>query len=195
MEILPNRTSMYEKSLNRANRLQNFLRSLAVTLFLFKMIPGVDAQELQKWFANQAVLQCGSHEIATVTSCVEREKDLPYCFNQTIVFIQSNGDVGKSLTFSYSFNDGNQNFIESASCVAISNKNYVAIQSTNFGNCKYCEWADIFSEAGNYVGSSDTKNHDKEFSRKKLSPNFEKAVLLELTKKKPNSTVFFYRTR
>jgi hypothetical protein len=150
-----------------------------ILIFLITIPCLTFAESHENVFAKKDVLQCADKKIVITTSCLEREANLSYCFNQNISFIKNgkNGELISNSNFNYSFNNGNQEFISGATCVSDDNKFYVVLSNTNFSNCKICEWADIFSSDGNYMGSTKGMYSNQSFKRKLISRQLENKIL------------------
>jgi len=52
---------------------------------------------------------------------------------------------------------------------------YIVLGKTNYGNCKACEWVDVFTDTGLYVGSSDGM-YATDFKRQRLSNVTENSI-------------------
>lgn len=128
---------------------------------------------INNWFVKKDVLACGGRDVAIITSCIEKSSDLSYCFSQNVLFIQHEGDIVSNINYNHSFNDGDQQFIAQASCREFNKNYYVILSNTNFSNCKICEWADIFTNNGRYIGSTDGMVDAKNFKRKLISNKYK----------------------
>ena len=141
---------------------------------IIKITPESDVKN--NWFTKRDIVFCGVNDIIITTSCVERELNLPYCFNQNITFIEHDGDIISNVNYNYLFSDGNQQFIAQASCQSNGDQLYLMLLNTNFGNCKICEWIDVFASNGDYIGSTDGMYDEKNFMHKSIPLEFEKMI-------------------
>lgn len=150
--------------------------------------PSVQAQPQVVTASN---LMCGGQKIIIQTTCVEMEPDLPYCPVQNVKF--SSPKHSKIVTFKHEFNDGNQPFIVGAECHVKNSTAFILLRNTNFGNCQVCEWTDVFSAEGKYLGSNEGMFKGESFKRYQLSDK-ESIDVLMTEKFKKSETEFIART-
>ncbi|MYN40373.1 hypothetical protein GTP55_13405 [Duganella sp. FT109W] len=103
-------------------------------------------------YAKHDAFLCAPAKISIDTQCEEKEQDLPYCHTQSVQF-DAHG-TKTAVVYKYQFNRGNQQFITTGECYRKNDTSYVVLSSTNFGNCSVCEWADVFTPQGKYLGST-----------------------------------------
>jgi hypothetical protein len=127
----------------------------ALMLFAFLQIACSSclADENGAWREEQKILNCGEHRISISISCVDVE-DVPFCPNESIRFTHKKTYKTRFIDFNFAFMDGNPPYLASATCVSRKARKYLVLQNANSGNCMGCEWADVYSEAGAYLGST-----------------------------------------
>lgn len=145
----------------------------------------------QPQFVTVSNLTCGEKKIVIQTTCIEKEPDLPYCPIQTISF--SNSKNSQAVAFKHQFNGGNQPFIVGAECHVRGSKVFVLLRNTNFGNCQVCEWTDVFSAEGKYLGSNKGMFNGEGFNRHDINDN-EITNVLMTDKFKKSETEYIART-
>lgn len=141
---------------------------LSVQIFAAELKNNTDTQGIKKirrtkntspeppsnYFINQNFLTCGNSDVLIMTSCVDYEEDMPFCFNQHINIYNKKTSMSSSVNYDLKFDDGNQQLIANIDCKSVDNKNYLILENTNFGNCGRCEWIDVYSENAEYLGST-----------------------------------------
>ena len=58
--------------------------------------------------------------------------------------------------------------MRSISCLAGEPDSYFELTSSNLGSCHVCEWVDVFTERGEYVGSTQGRVEYTSFHFKKI---------------------------
>lgn len=141
------------------------------------------------FFVNQNSIKCGGIDVLILTSCVDHENGLPFCFNQHIVFFDSNKGATSDVNYNHSFDGGNQQFIASIACNKFGKDNYLVITNTNFGNCAMCEWLDVYLEDGKYIGSTQGMSDSRNFTHKPIPKKIEN-FLFQPTSSKPAASEY-----
>ncbi len=103
-------------------------------------------------FTKRQVLLCSAANVEVITSCVE-PRETAFCSSQKVIF----GGAPNAKVIEYTHHRpryADQSFIASASCTEIDGKPYIVLGSTNFGNCDDCEWVDVYTIDGRYIGST-----------------------------------------
>jgi len=134
-----------------------------------------------KTWSNQLVITCDKHKVTLTTSCLEEQVDgLPVCPVQKID-VEGPG-THKSIEYKHTINGGDQEFIAGAECFKKDDQAYLVLTATNFGNCAGCEWEDVFSPNGTYIGSTSGIYTNSGFRHQSLSQKLRrdlKAVIVE----------------
>ena len=116
-------------------------------------------------------LPCGKTDVVITTSCIYRNNgDDVYCFNQNISFLKRNGDILRNANYNAPFLDENQPFVAGLSCIPAKGKFYLLAESANFGNCDGCEWNDLFTEEGIYLGSNALERNASNNFKHRMAP-------------------------
>jgi hypothetical protein len=110
----------------------------------------VSPQVAPTW-TTETYLQCAAVKVQIATTCSEIREGVPYCRSQAVKLME--GAKTTEFKYSYGYNDGSPAFISKISCFEKEHVTYVFLDRTNFGNCAECEWEDVFSGAGEYLGS------------------------------------------
>lgn len=128
-----------------------------------------------KAWSSQRVLQCDEHKITMTTACMDEQVDgLPLCPNQTIAV--EGAKSRKSIEYKHVINGADQQFVTEAECFKKDNQVYLVLTATNFGNCAGCEWEDVFSPDGTYLGSTSGIYTNSGFRHQPLSQNLRKQL-------------------
>jgi len=165
-----------------------YLRSASFALSLLFPIIALAAPLKQAVAVNDLI--CSDQKVLIQTTCQEKEPDLPYCPVQSVTF--SDVKQSQAFTFKHAFNSGNQPFIVGAECHVRNGAAFVLLRNTNFGNCQICEWTDIFSANGRYLGSTEGMFGGESFKRNQVR---DKSLidLLMTEKYKKSETEFIGR--
>jgi hypothetical protein len=142
-------------------RKSKFIMRKILTVFIFEIAilssqlgwanPPKSPPQVAPTWATETSLQCAAVKVQVATTCSEIREGVPYCKSQTVKFTQ--GAKATAFDYAYGYNDGSPAFITKVSCFEKEHATYVFLDRTNFGNCAECEWEDVFSGAGEYLGS------------------------------------------
>lgn len=122
-----------------------------------------------KYFINKNFLRCGGKDVLILTSCVDDEESVSFCFNQHINIYDNKTSLSPSINYNYTFNESHEQFINHASCERVNGEVYLILRSATFGNCGRCEWIDVYSVNGKYIGSSEGMYDSRNFTHFPLS--------------------------
>jgi hypothetical protein len=178
------------KYLSFAICVSSALLSITVLAAPISIAPNSKVQA-QPQVVTASNLICADQKIVIQTTCMEKEPDLPYCPVQTVSF--SSPKNSKIVAFRHEFNGGNQPFIVGAECHVKNSTSFVLLRNTNFGNCQVCEWTDVFSAEGKYLGSNEGMFKGESFKRHQLNDK-ETTDILMTEKFKKSETEFIART-
>lgn len=148
-------------------------------------------------YTNVNTISCGS-TITVATTCFEKMEALPFCHNQTVVLFNPSNEKSFGLSYNYTFNDGNQEFIANITCYTHNKERFIVITNTNFGNCRTCEWFDFYSSNGNYLGSTDGVHQKKLRAESKPLQRNVKSIFFDAHpshQPKPLKSIDIYRTK
>jgi hypothetical protein len=109
----------------------------------------------QRYYSSVHSLECGGKHIVASTHCVSVEEGPGvFCYTQDISFIDLSSKSSSTLKYDHPWRDGTQNSISDISCRSARSRKFVLVASTNFGNCRTCEWYDVYTPDGKYVGTN-----------------------------------------
>ena len=157
-------------------RHENRSRILLFSLYSWLCWCGVaqEAPGSNEAFSKKQSLHCAGYTVEAQTSCSgPREKG--NCSGQTINFTGPGGT--QTLRYHHHrdrFSD--QSFVDSVNCSKVDGKFYVLLESTNFGNCDNCEWDEVFSPDGTYIGSTPGMSEDDKITFKPLLKSLEESL-------------------
>jgi hypothetical protein len=146
---------------------------LAAALLMFNGLSAAPA-----WSENmlsQVSLTCDKHKITLTTSCREEEADgLPLCPSQKM---EAEGPgAKKAIEYKHAINGGDQEFITQAECFKKNDTAYLVLTATNFGNCAGCEWEDVYTPDGTYIGSTSGIYTNAGFRHRSLSQKLRNEI-------------------
>ena len=119
-------------------------------------------------FANVNTLNCGRTKVVITTTC-GNGKEL-YCFNQNVAFITDTAQEDYRQThYDHPYRNGAEPFIYGAACAKFKQKYYVMLESTDYNNCRGCEWSDVFTSEGQYIWSTRGYKGTTSFKRKLIT--------------------------
>lgn len=119
-------------------------------------------------FSNINVLNCDRTKVVITTTC-GNGKEL-YCFNQNVAFIiETEQESYRQIHYDHPYRNGSEPFIYGAACAKFKQKYYVVLDSTDYNNCRDCEWSDVFTSAGQYVWSTRGYKGTTSFKRKLIT--------------------------
>jgi hypothetical protein len=158
--------------INMHSRLIVFITFFATATLSATAAPSINATNKSGTWTDNRTIACGKVQVTVRTSCQEYEPDLPYCPSQIIRFVSPNSS--KSSTYIYTMDNGTQDYIAQVQCFSYQGAHYVVASATNFGNCLGCEWDDVYTSAGEYLGSSESDVRTGKFKYKKLPEEIAK---------------------
>lgn len=125
-------------------------------------------------YTNNTSISCNKTVINVLSDFFNKEDEYPICKKQEIIFNTSKEKL-KILYKPSTKNPYLQPMISNISCIKMNRNFYILVQNTNYANCKMgCEWIDLYSDTGKYIGSTKgisramTKNF-KPLSRKYMT--------------------------
>jgi hypothetical protein len=128
-----------------------------------------------KVWSSQLVLRCDEHKITLTSTCMDEQVDgLPLCPNQRMVV--EGASTRKHIEYTYTINGADQEFITEAECFKKDDQAFLVLTATNFGNCAGCEWEDVFSPDGTYLGSTSGIYTNSGFRHQPLSRHLRQQV-------------------
>lgn len=139
-----------------------FVAAFFVQLFFAKVCLA------DEWREQHAVLNCGEHRIAITLSCTEPADDEPFCPAESFAFINKTTLKARFLNFNFSDMGGAPPVTHHVSCVLKNSMHFMIVKKHNTANCMGCEWSDVYSEVGKYIGSTDNIYRNKFFAYKRL---------------------------
>jgi hypothetical protein len=101
-------------------------------------------------------LQCGTTTFKLKTDFEVIDEETGHVVSQLLAF-EKVGSPSREFLFKYKHAaqaGPDDSMITKASCVDLGNLKVIALESTDFGNCRGCEWADYFTQEGAYRGST-----------------------------------------
>lgn len=131
-------------------------------------------------------ITCGGGYVIVMSVCGYLYEDTARCFYQDVIF-SSGGKVNNKYSFTYGGEFDGQ--IVSVSCFR-RGSDLVVLGSGNYGNCDACEWEDVFSEYGVYIGSTRKKFGASDFHYKAI----DREDLRELMSSPPVASKVIDRT-
>jgi hypothetical protein len=140
--------------------------------------------------ASIAAIQCGESDVIVTSSCTS-----DYCFNQNVTFINRTTRRTRSLNYVHFMQKAAIITISTAACVKAGASNYVLLEQHDGGNCTGCEWFDVFTPDGRYLGTSagvtsepgSGVTSDLPVRQRPLRRSLEKAIFAQY--QQPTSTV------
>jgi hypothetical protein len=125
-------------------------------------------------FSKKQSLHCADYTVDVQTWC-SGPREEGNCPDQTVHFTGSGGT--RTIRYHHHrerFSD--QSFVASINCSKVDGKFYVLLESTNFGNCNNCEWYEVFSPDGTYIGSTPGMSEDDKITFKPLLRSLEESL-------------------
>lgn len=138
---------------------------LAASMACVRAQPG--AAPPAAWSAEQH-MQCGASRVSIATHCREVDDDMPYCDSQ-VLSVTTGAEV-RTTAYRLPLRNGDQPMIVGAACYAKGKDALLVLERTNFGNCMICEWRDVFSGTGVYLGSGEGMNEGESLAHRALAP-------------------------
>ncbi len=151
----------------------------------------VFASEKAKLFHKTASLQCLDRKVELQADCFDGDYMYMFCTSQSLNF--TDGATGKKINshvFKAAQKKANEDYpvvadqVDAVNCVKTpANEKYIVTMLSNGGNCEKCEWQEIYSWDGSYVGSNRDKNKPDELKsifnsvNNKASKTFGKMVV------------------
>jgi hypothetical protein len=130
----------------------------------------------EHWDSTTAI-DCGVTHVELRTFCEDKEEDLPYCPVQQATF--SSAGHSRTVRNAYQFNEGAQQFIVGIACYKDARGHVVEMSKSNFASCSICEWSDLYTADGSYLGSTEGLNENESMRHRRLSAS-DAARYLEL---------------
>jgi len=148
-----------------------FVLMLIMFVFSFDVAASeAGAGDVKSSYVNVNTLKCEAFDVVIETYCEVDVDDFPVCGSQRVVFSDGKNKKTSEVIYKYNFDTGIQQLIVEASCNKLANNDlYVVLRSTTFGNCDTCEWIDVFTLKGKYIGSSDGNYDSRSFIHKLLN--------------------------
>lgn len=124
------------------------------------------------YYAKYDSMACGAAHVDIVTLCHGGgDGEVPFCFDQTIDIILPATHSSHAVHYSHSWRSGAPHAVVGLSCMVKGSFHFVAAESTNFGNCASCEWRDLYTLKGDYVGSDGDPGRDLPVNFHHLEPS------------------------
>src|SRR5450830_921228 len=124
-------------------------------------------QETSEHWESRTAIDCGATHVELRTFCEDKEEDLPYCPVQQATF--SSPGHSRTVRNAYQFNEGAQQFIVGIACYKDARGQVVVMSKTNFANCTICEWSDLYTADGAYLGSTEGLYGNESMRHRRLS--------------------------
>ena len=126
-------------------------------------------------FTRYDKITCEGTTVSVETTCLEDNGDV-FCPYQALTFRNGPEGVNRAFRYTYRKVEGWQEFVAGVVCVTdAGGSGYIVLEKTNYGNCNICEWIDVFTKTGKYVGSS-TGMYATDFKRQRLSKAKEDSI-------------------
>jgi len=139
-----------------------FIGSMALAL----LVQSTFAAEKAKLIHETANLQCLDRKVELQAECFDGDYMFMFCTSQSLNF--TDGATGKQINsrvFKAAPKKPKEDYpvvadqLESVDCVKTpASEKYIVTMLSNGGNCKECEWKEIYSWDGAFIGSSRDKN-------------------------------------
>ena len=129
------------------------------------------------YYDHHSIIKCLNFNVSLSSYCVtlKGSKNAPFCFSQVVNFVNETNYTAKSELYEHLYRGGEPDFIAKMECISDKSKSLIILRGTNFANCSVCEWIDVFSVEGDYIGSS-SKIYKDEHHAKKLDKIFEDEI-------------------
>lgn len=123
------------------------------------------------YYAKYDSLACGAAHVSVVTLCYGGGNGpVPFCFDQTIDITVPTTHSSHGVHYAHPWRNGEPQAVVDLSCMVDGGFHYVVAESTNFGNCGSCEWRDVYTLKGDYLGSDGDPGRDLPVSFRRLEP-------------------------